>query len=135
MEVAEAERLDDEEEAEGLGRPDQHGQDAEEGNLPGGQREDALLEALVEVAHATGQRQAGDQPAAEIAQREEPHRERDDHDDTEAEDELDRRRQAGAKAPEAGGKAEDGDGEEVEDALDEDGPEGPAQRGGVIQAQ
>ena len=33
-----------------------------------------------------------------------------------------------AEAPEAGRQAEDGDREDVEDPLDEDGPEGPAER-------
>ena len=43
----------------------------------------------------------------------------------EDEDDLDGRRQPVAEAPEAGREAEDGDREDVEDALDEDGPERP----------
>ena len=72
------------------------------------------------------QRQGHDDPPAEVAHREQPDRQHDDDDDADPEDDLDRRRQAVAEAPVAGGEPEHGDREQVEDALDEDRPEGPA---------
>ena len=48
--------------------------------------------------------------------------------DADREDDLDLRREAVAEAQEPGRQAEDDDREQVEDPLDEDGPERPAQR-------
>ena len=72
------------------------------------------------------QRQRHDDPPAEVAHREQPDGERGHDDDPDPEDQLDGGRQPAAEAPVAGRETEDRDREQVEHALDEDGPERPA---------
>ena len=74
------------------------------------------------------QRQGDDDPTPEVAHREQADAEHGDDDQADDEDDLDRRRQPVAEAPVPGRDAEQGDRDEVEAALDEDGPERPAQR-------
>ncbi len=56
----------------------------------------------------------------------------DDHHDPDHEDQPDRGWQAVPEAVETDGQTEDRDGEDVQDPLDEDGPERPAQRGRAV---
>ena len=111
-----------------LGHPDEHGQDAEARQLPRDEgAEDALLEPVVQLEDLVRQEaQRDDDPAPEVAHREQPEGEHGHDDEADGEDHLDRRRQPVAEAPVAGGDAEQGDRDEIEDPLDEDGAERPA---------
>ena len=76
-----------------------------------------------------------DQPAAEVAHREESAGEQDHHDHADREQELDLVGQAAAERPVAGRQTEDDDREQVEDPLDEHGPERPRQRDRAVDLQ
>ncbi len=81
------------------------------------------------------QGQRHDDPPPEVPHREQPECERSDDGHPDSEDHLDGGRQSAAEAPVAGREAEDRDREQVQDALDEDGPEGPRQRRGAVDLQ
>src|SRR4051794_21058479 len=136
LHAREVERLDDEEQAHRLGHPDRDPEDREAGQLAPLERpEDALLEAVVELHDAAGERERDEDAPAEVAQREQRDREEHHDEDRDAEHRLDLWRQAAAEAPVAGGDAHDGDREDVEDPLDEHGPEGPTQRRVAVDPQ
>ena len=129
LDVREAERQDDDVEAQPLGQPDEPGQERQDRQVaePDG-TEDALLEPLVQLEDARRERQPDEDPSAEVAHREQPDGGHDHDHDADDEDEPDRLGQAAPEAPEPGGEPEDRDREDVEDALDEDRAEGPAER-------
>ena len=103
----EAERLDDEEQAEPLGHPDQDGQETELGQMPRDERpEHAFLEPVVQLEDLVRQRQRDDDPAPEVAHREQREGEDGDDDDADPEHDLDGRREAAPEAPVAGGEPE-----------------------------
>ena len=60
-EMSKPEGVDDEEQAQGLGRPDEHGQQSDQRQLAPVDREDALLEAVVEPDDASRQGQPMDE--------------------------------------------------------------------------
>ncbi len=127
--VVEAERLDDEVQAQRLGQPDRArsgrpgwaaGAAASAPNTPCSKRSYSSRTWCGRKRSATMIRR----PKLRIVNR--PTASSGDDHDADAEHDLDRRRQAVAEAPVARGEAEQGDREEVEDPLDEDRPERPA---------
>ncbi len=94
--------------------------------------EDPLLEPIVQLEHGIRQRQGDDDPSPEVAHREEADREGHHDDQADAEDDLDRLRQAVPEAPVAGRDAEHRDRHQVQTPLDEDRAERSAQRGGAV---
>ena len=120
-----------------LGHPDEHGQDGEPGDLALGiEGEDALLEALVVLerpACGSGSRARIRRPKLRTVKS--PMASTMTTTTPSPRMKVTAGRQAGAEAPEAGRQAEDGDREEVEDALDEDRAEGPAERRVVVERE
>ncbi len=90
-------------------------------------REQALLELVVQGDDAMRHRKPGEDPASEVAHHEQAHHEHQDHHETDREDDLDFLGHPRPEAPEARREPQDHDRDEVEDTLDEDGAEGLAE--------
>ena len=120
---------DDEVQAHRLGRPDQPGHDDEP-------RQRATGRSRRRRPPRTGRRTrgpgaaaaAGDDPAPEVAHREQPAGQQQHDHDADREHDLDVGREAAPERHEAGREAEDDDREQVEHALDEHRPERARQR-------
>ena len=98
--------------------------------------EDALLEPVVQLEDAVRQRQPGEQPPAEVAHRQQADREDDDDDDADREHDLDLGRAGRSGSSRSRRReAEHDDREQVEDPLDEHGPERPGQRDRAVDLQ
>src|SRR4029078_12916767 len=104
------------------GRPDERREDDERRQVADrDSAEHAFLEAIVELEDPVREREGDDDPAAEVAEREQEPREDHDRRNTQGADELDLGWQAAPEAPEPGEQAQNRDDEQVEDALDEHG--------------